>query len=141
MKNLTGTTATKSITFKHRLTHGIIPMLFLDRVTNSKGEQSFRGQGTAGPGCAATRCANGTQCIERSDGVASCVPVPAATEGACTSDSDCRAVDDYCQGCNCRALGPGQQLPICRSNRVNCFVAPCSTVTIACVNGACKVND
>lgn len=138
VKHLTGTSGTKSITFKQRLTRGIIPMLFLDRVTSSLGEQTFRGEGTAGPGCAVTRCASGHHCIERSDGVASCVADPAVSE--CASNSDCRAVDDYCTGCDCRALKTGKRLPVCTNPGVRCIVAPCASKTVACVAGTCTVN-
>lgn len=142
VKSLTGTTGTRSITFNQELKHGIIPMLTLERVVNSLGPQTFRGRGSAGAGCTAMLCAPNTQCIERSDGVATCVPLtpPPPVGSECTSDSDCRAVDDYCTGCDCRALAPGERLPVCTHPGVRCFAQPCATKTAACVNGSCTIQ-
>jgi len=59
-----------------------------------------------------------------------------APGGECKSNADCRLVDDYCGGCNCLALGPGESAPKC-TDPVNCFVQPCMNKTAACVAGNC----
>jgi len=56
--------------------------------------------------------------------------------GSCNSDADCRLVDDYCGGCNCLALAPGEKAPTC-ADPVACFVEPCLNKTAACVSGSC----
>jgi len=61
----------------------------------------------------------------------------AARPGYCNADSDCRLEDDYCTGCDCRALSRGESLPICSGPGVRCFVQPCLNKTAACVNHAC----
>jgi hypothetical protein len=38
-------------------------------------------------------------------------PMLGKTCGACRANSDCRKVDNYCGGCNCLALGPGETGP------------------------------
>lgn len=58
----------------------------------------------------------------------------------CLSDSDCRVVDDYCTGCDCRALSDSQELPVCSGPGVRCFAQPCAGKTAACVNHACAVQ-
>jgi hypothetical protein len=57
--------------------------------------------------------------------------------GACTSDADCRLEADYCTGCDCRALAPGQSVPPCSGPGVRCLVDPCSTKAAKCSNGLC----
>jgi hypothetical protein len=96
VKNLTGTTETRSVTFKHRLVRGIIPMLYLERATRSEGEQMFRGRADAGPGCRATLCSPGSHCVERSDGRAQCVPDLPPT-GPC-ANKPCGASCRLCNG-------------------------------------------
>lgn len=61
--------------------------------------------------------------------------------GACRANSDCRKVDNYCGGCNCLALGPGEIGPRCR-NPVNCFVSPCAVTPgeAVCENGRCVLR-
>ncbi len=108
VKHVTGTTEPRSLTFKQSLTRGMIPLLSLDRVTRSEGEQIFRGGGT---GCAVTRCAAGSHCIERSNGVATCVPDLPPTS-SCAN----RACGAPCSVCNGR---PGcfetQEVKVCNS--------------------------
>lgn len=71
---------------------------------------------------------------------ATCSCVPDGNAGSCATDADCRLVDDYCGGCNCYALGPGETVPQCHDVQVQCFAAPCLNKTAACVNGACVAN-
>jgi hypothetical protein len=65
---------------------------------------------------------------------------PLPTESQCTTDADCTLVADYCTGCDCRALGPGESLPKCAGPGVSCLVDPCGTKTAACVGGMCVAN-
>ena len=59
----------------------------------------------------------------------------------CTSDSDCRLFDDYCGGCNCRALSQTAPKPSCKGKQlVACFVAPCLGSSPACVEGQCTAG-
>jgi hypothetical protein len=64
-----------------------------------------------------------------------CKCVPQAP--ACHSVADCNLVSDYCEGCNCLVLPPGQKAPACAGQTVQCLIDPCSTKTAACVNGHC----
>ncbi|MBC7173148.1 MAG: hypothetical protein H5U40_11995 [Polyangiaceae bacterium] len=58
--------------------------------------------------------------------------------GACIADDDCREEDNYCGGCHCLALGPGETAPTCR-DPVACFASPCSVTPgrLACVDRRC----
>jgi hypothetical protein len=60
-----------------------------------------------------------------------------STGDACRVDSDCRVFDDYCTGCNCRALAKGDPDPTCSGPGVRCLVQPCLRKTAACVGGHC----
>jgi hypothetical protein len=66
------------------------------------------------------------------------LPMLGKTCGACRANSDCRKVDNYCGGCNCLALGPGETGPRC-DDPVNCFVSPCAVTPgeAVCENGRC----
>jgi hypothetical protein len=87
--------------------------------------------------CAAVRCAAGTHCevtpivcvTTPCNPIAECKPD--VVVGACNSDSDCKLSDNYCGGCACDALGPGQTPTTC-SNPVNCFVQPCMNKVAKC---------
>jgi hypothetical protein len=57
--------------------------------------------------------------------------------GACVTDADCRLVDDYCTGCDCRALGRTDPDPTCSGPGVQCLVAPCASKKPACQAGQC----
>lgn len=59
--------------------------------------------------------------------------------GSCTQDSDCRLFDDYCTGCDCRALSTNQKDPVCGGPGVRCFADPCMNHTAACVAHKCTV--
>ena len=58
----------------------------------------------------------------------------------CASDADCELVQDYCTGCDCRAVRQGETLPACDGNGVQCFVDPCISRTAACSGGECVVK-
>jgi hypothetical protein len=62
---------------------------------------------------------------------------PSAHAGSCSNDSDCTLKADYCTGCDCVALAPGQSVKPCSGPGVQCFVDPCGSKTAACQNGAC----
>ena len=61
----------------------------------------------------------------------------AGSTGACRADSDCRLVDDYCTGCDCRALAKTDPDPTCSGPGVRCLVQPCLRKTASCVAGKC----
>ena len=63
-----------------------------------------------------------------------CVPT---TGGTCSTAADCHLVSDYCGGCNCLSLAPGEKQPACATTPVACLIDPCSTKTAACVGGHC----
>ncbi len=58
--------------------------------------------------------------------------------GKCTKDSDCELSDNYCGGCACEALDPGEQPTTC-SNPVNCFAQPCLNKVARCQSNKCVV--
>jgi hypothetical protein len=60
---------------------------------------------------------------------------------ACTSDDMCRAMADYCTGCDCRAYGPGEQVAPCSGPGVRCLADPCRNKKAACQKGRCTVVD
>lgn len=60
--------------------------------------------------------------------------------GSCTQDSDCRLFDDYCTGCDCRALSTNQKDPTCSGPGVRCLVEPCAGHAAVCVAGQCAVQ-
>jgi hypothetical protein len=75
--------------------------------------------------CVPDVCVDKVACMvgyhwDSTPGVCKCV-----ADGTCASDSDCTIADDYCGGCACDALGPGQSAKTC-SNPVNCFAEPCA---------------
>ena len=98
-----------------------------------------------GPACGTTHCATGMVCCNDSCGTCTqpnggCtqqVCSPPVGGGPCVDDGDCRLEADYCTGCDCRALAPGQSVPPCSGPGVRCLVDPCSTKAAKCVNGAC----
>jgi hypothetical protein len=66
----------------------------------------------------------------------------AATDGGapCTADGDCRLFDDYCMGCDCRALLKTDPDPTCAGPGVRCFAQPCFNHLVACEHGTCMVK-
>ena len=64
----------------------------------------------------------------------------AKVEASCTKDTDCRAVADYCGGCNCVAVAGGEKAPSCK-DPVACLRDPCTSKQARCVQGACSVAD
>lgn len=76
-----------------------------------------------------------------SDEKCACVKDPPQA-AQCATDADCRLFDDYCTGCDCRALGVNEPAPVCNGPGVRCFAQPCGFgQTAACVNGACTVTS
>jgi len=59
---------------------------------------------------------------------------------ACARDADCRLEADYCTGCDCVALAPGQSVKACSGPGVRCFADPCGTKQAACQDHACVVR-
>jgi hypothetical protein len=66
---------------------------------------------------------------------------PDATGGACRIDADCRLFDDYCTGCDCRALARTDPDPRCSGPGVRCLVQPCANKVAACEAGRCVVRE
>jgi hypothetical protein len=67
--------------------------------------------------------------------------VPAAP-ATCSADSDCRAVADTCEQCDCRAIGKDASLPKCPGGRsVACVMDPCRGKHAVCTAGKCAVTD
>jgi hypothetical protein len=90
--------------------------------------------------CERVPCPASHECVE-ADGGARCAlrhpAADAADGGACQVDSDCRLFSDYCDGCYCRALGPGERKPTCKADLVACFVDPCRNLESHCDSGRC----
>jgi hypothetical protein len=92
--------------------------------------------------CGGTLCGPGSRCCNESCGV--CMPTEmqacdkqACAPPQCRTDGDCRATADYCTGCDCRALGPGENLPACPGPGVRCFADPCGNAVARCRNNRC----
>ena len=66
---------------------------------------------------------------------------PAESAARCKADADCRLEGDYCKGCDCRALGPGEKLPPCDGPGVRCIANPCMNKKAVCKAGACVVDS
>jgi hypothetical protein len=100
-----------------------------------------------GERCGSTTCAPGMVCCNASCGVCTlpdqactqqaCEPPPAI---ACETDSDCRAVSDYCTGCDCRALSVCEAEPACPTPGVQCLVDPCGGEEAYCAAGTCALR-
>lgn len=86
-------------------------------------------------GCEVILCKVGFVCEEDCNGRGSCVPAPEKPE--CTTDADCRLFSDYCEGCNCVALGPDESEPKCGGTIVQCLVDPCHNLEASCQYGSC----
>ena len=99
---------------------------------------------SSGIPCGSGFCTGGEYCCNPSCG--QCAPMGAVctmiacqppSTWACASDADCRLLDDYCTGCDCRALGPGGTLATCTGPGVDCFVAACFNKVPRCLQGQC----
>ena len=110
--------------------------------------------GATGVTCGNALCPTGQYCCNASCG--QCAPpgvacIQIACEGtggagsgvgSCAKDSDCRTYDDYCRGCNCRAVPANIAVdPACGpSDMVQCLVEPCLNKRAICSNGQCTVG-
>jgi len=105
--------------------------------------EALESQALVAPGgrgrCALILCLPGYQCVENCDGTAGCVPI--APKPECTTDADCRLFSDYCEGCNCVALGAGEPEPKCTGNIVQCLIDPCQGAQARCELGSCVAAD
>jgi PrcB C-terminal len=86
--------------------------------------------------CVQTVLCTTTSHFDNTPGVCACVP----NVGACNTDADCRLEDDYCTGCDCRALGPNENLPMCSGPGVRCLRQPCGGLTATCQNHRCTAS-
>jgi hypothetical protein len=64
---------------------------------------------------------------------------PGPSPSGCRIDADCRLFDDYCKGCDCRALLTTEADPHCTTPGVRCLRQPCAMARAACELGVCKV--
>jgi hypothetical protein len=64
---------------------------------------------------------------------------PGAPPPGCHGDGDCRLFDDYCTGCDCRALLTTEADPRCTGPGVRCLRQPCGMARAVCEVGVCKV--
>jgi|GEM_PF-3389873 len=107
-----------------------------------------------GEPCGPVKCPADEVCCNASCGICTppgnvctqqfCEPAPApisedTANGICTKDADCTLSSDYCKGCDCRALGPKQELPACTGPGVRCFADPCMKKVAMCNAGRCEV--
>src|SRR5206468_9592221 len=98
------------------------------------------------PVCACDGKMYGNECEANAAGFdatsdTSCFPQDGgpAPGNECKTDTDCQLVDDYCGGCHCLALAPGEKAPTC-TDPVQCLAEPCRLKTAACSNGNCVVQ-
>jgi hypothetical protein len=101
--------------------------------------------------CGTTVCQDGDYCCNASCSrcaprgvlctMVACTGSGGASGTGCTSDSDCRLYDDYCMGCNCRAVPASIAVdPACGpQDMVQCLVEPCLNQRAVCSNGQCTV--
>lgn len=105
--------------------------------TNGADALSVKQDSASEGSCPRVPCPAGRACVE-ADGGARCVlAAPDAAAVACQVDSDCRLFADYCGGCACRALGHGEQHPVCKGAVVACFADPCRNLESHCEAGRC----
>lgn len=93
--------------------------------------------------CALVRCKSGFVC-QVSGGIPACVPEELSPKDPskieCKTDADCRLHADYCEGCNCLALGPRERPPMCEGEEVACLLWPCQGLAAVCDEGECVVD-
>ena len=98
--------------------------------------------------CGNTLCSAGQYCCNLNCSI--CAPTGAVcvnlacqppSTWACRDDSDCTLMDDYCTGCDCRALGPKGTLAACSGSGVQCLVAPCANKVALCKEGQCVAGS
>jgi hypothetical protein len=94
------------------------------------------GNTVCGPGQECCNASCGT-CVEKGGG---CTQEICGPTTACTGAADCRLEADYCTGCNCRALSPGEKLPVCTGPGVRCLIDPCDGKAPTCKGGKCTVQ-
>jgi hypothetical protein len=106
--------------------------------------------GPDGVACGQVLCPAGRVCCNASCGICTppgtaCIQIACGLDaspsgGPCVNDSDCRLFDDYCTGCNCRALNRTEPDPMCSGPGVRCIRAPCGGLSPSCVQGRCMVS-
>ena len=118
------------------------------------GGVSAGGSSNGGVVCGTTVCPSEQYCCNASCSMcaprgAACIQIACSSTGGsgsfgvCTIDSDCSLYDDYCGGCNCRAVPANVAVdPACGpADMVSCVVEPCLNHTAACSNGRCEVAN
>lgn len=58
----------------------------------------------------------------------------------CSSDADCRIAANYCGGCHCEALAPGEEAAPCK-DPVACLLDPCHFLVAVCDDGTCSTAN
>ncbi len=117
------------------------------------GSSSDTGGSSSGVTCGTAVCPSGQYCCNASCGMcapmgAACIQIACAGTGGaggvgvCTANTDCKLYDDYCKGCNCRAVPANIAVdPACGSaDMVSCLVEPCLNKQTVCNNGQCAVG-
>jgi hypothetical protein len=108
--------------------------------------------GPTGVACGSATCGPGLVCCNASCGIctppsSACIQIAcdpkrdAAAGSPCKTADDCRLFDDYCTGCDCRALAKTDPDPKCASRPVQCLRQPCADKVPACVQGKCALAD
>lgn len=69
-----------------------------------------------------------------------CQKAQSSGSSACQTSADCQLQADYCTGCDCVALGPGEKLRACPGAGVSCLVDPCGSKSAQCVSGKCVAH-
>jgi hypothetical protein len=104
-----------------------------------------------GEACGAATCKPGLVCCNASCGI--CVepgqgctkqlcPTPPPPAAECVADADCKAVANYCGGCNCEAIGKGDVPTTCQPEKqVQCFAEGCINQAAFCKAGQCVLGS
>lgn len=89
--------------------------------------------------CGFSHCPAGTICCNAGCGICGTAPCPQTPQacGGCTTNDDCRLFDDYCTGCDCRALAKSDPNPVCNGPAVMCYRQPCGLRVALCQSGRC----
>lgn len=105
---------------------------------------------STGEPCGASQCKSGEFCCNASCGICaplggSCIQLQCEEElpprTQCVDSADCRAISNYCNGCQCLAAGFLDPDPSCHAPMVACFVDPCHHRHSECITGLCTLVD
>lgn len=88
---------------------------------------------------ASTGCRWSAKCPLHDAGAGGATDGRTTSGSSCRTDADCRLFDDYCSGCDCRALLQSEPDPRCSGRGVTCLRQPCADRSAACDQGRCTV--